>query len=118
MANHSEALGGQKTLLAGERKTTVAQSGHHQRPVRTRRHPESDQFLEDILLDTAPAETLTRCQTEILKLIVAGNTNKVIAREIDRTERTVEYRRRQLMRKLGADNTADLVKRAITMGIV
>ena len=57
-------------------------------------------------------------ETEILQLIVSGKTNKKIAQVLYRTERTVEYHRNRLMRKLGAKTAADLVKRAITMGII
>ena len=55
---------------------------------------------------------------EVLQLIVDGNTNKRIAQKLYRTERTVEYHRNRLMGKLDAHNAADLVKRAIAMGIL
>ncbi len=77
-----------------------------------------DELLEDMLANIRAAEHLTKREAEILKLIVSGNTNKKIARKLYRTERTVEYHRNRLMRKLGAHNAADLVKRAIAMEIV
>ncbi len=92
-------------------------SGHSQTAVISAKRPEMDEFLENTLLNVKPGGSLTRRETEILRLIVAGNTNKKIARKIYRTERTVEYHRHQLMRKLSARNAADLVKRAIAMGI-
>ena len=81
------------------------------------KRPEMDELLENTLLNVKFDGSLTKRETEILKLIVAGNTNKKIAQKIYRTERTVEYHRHQLMRKLGARSAADLVKRAIAMGI-
>jgi len=74
--------------------------------------------LEKTLLNVKLDESLTKREAEILKLIAAGNTNKKIAQKLDRTERTVEYHRHRLMRKLGVKSTARLVKRAIEMGIV
>jgi len=82
------------------------------------KRPEIDELLENTLHNVNFDESLTKRETEILKLIVAGKTNKKIAKEIYRTERTVEYHRHRLMRKLGAHSAADLVKRVITMGIV
>ena len=84
----------------------------------TTKQPEMDELLEKTLLNAKLSESLTKRETEILKLIIAGKTNKKIAKEICRTERTVEYHRNRLMRKLGAHSVVDLVKRAITMGIV
>ena len=81
------------------------------------KRPEMDELLENTLLNVKFDGSLTKRETEILKLIVAGNTNKKIAQKIYRTERTVEYHRHQLTRKLGARSAADLVKRAIAMGI-
>lgn len=80
--------------------------------------PTMDDILEDELVGIRPAEDLTKRETEILKLIVHGNTNKKIAQKLYRAERTVEYHRNRLMRKLGVHNTAELVKHAIAMKIV
>ena len=78
----------------------------------------TDELLENTLADdTNIAELLTNREAEILRLIVLGKTNKEIARALCRTERTVEYHRNRLMRKLDAHNAAELVKRAITMGL-
>ena len=83
------------------------------------KQPEMDELLENTLINNIEiGEPLTRREGEILHLIVSGKTNKEIARMICRTERTVEYHRNRLMRKVGANNAADLVNRAIAMGIV
>jgi DNA-binding NarL/FixJ family response regulator len=77
-----------------------------------------DQLLENTLNDIPAANPLTKRELEVLRFIVSGKTNKEIAKKLCRTERTVEYHRNRLMRKLDAHNAADLVKRAITLGII
>ena len=80
---------------------------------------EMDELLENTLLNNVKLDAyLTKREIEILTLIVAAKTNKQIAQKLGRTERTVEYHRHRLMRKLGVKSTARLVKRAIEMGIV
>lgn len=76
-----------------------------------------DDILEDTLINIEPVGSLTKRETEILQMIVAGKTNKKIAQSLYRAERTVEYHRNRIMRKLGTRTAADLVKRAIDMGL-
>ena len=82
------------------------------------RHSQVDSILEDTLSNAKPNKSLTKRETEILRLIIEGNTNKKIAQGLHRSERTVEYHRSRLMRKLGAKTVVDLIKRAIAMGLV
>ena len=86
---------------------------------RTRaKRPEMDNILEKTLIENVKlTKPLTKRESEVLRLIVAGKTNKKIAQKLYRTERTVEYHRNKLMHKFGAGNAAELVKRAIAMGI-
>jgi len=79
---------------------------------------DADEFLEETLVNNRYlVESLTRRETEVLNLIISGKTNRQIAKMLCRTERTVEYHRNRMMRKLGAHNAADLVRRAIYMEI-
>lgn len=78
---------------------------------------EKDNLLEKTLFETHLDEPLTKRESEILGFIVSGETNKKIAQKIHRTERTVEYHRNRLMHKLNAHTAADLVRRAIIMGL-
>jgi DNA-binding NarL/FixJ family response regulator len=80
--------------------------------------PEMDSLLEDTLNHVEPAKKLTNREAQILRLIIEGNTNKKIAEKLYRTERTVEYHRNRLMRKLEAKSVIDLVKRSIAMGLL
>lgn len=77
-----------------------------------------DKTLEDKLSGPTASDILTKREIQILDYIIAGNTNKEIAQKLYRTQRTVEYHRNRLMRKLDTHTTAELVKRAILMGLV
>ena len=79
---------------------------------------EADNLLEMKLSGPVFETVLTKRETEILNFVLAGKTNKEIAQTLYRTERTVEYHRNRMMRKLGTHTTVELVKRAIAMGIV
>jgi FixJ family two-component response regulator len=57
-------------------------------------------------------ETLTPREREILPRVISGMLNKQIAGEIGTTEATVKVHRSQLMRKMGAESVADLVRMA------
>ena len=57
---------------------------------------------------------LTPRETEVLQLIATGQANKEIARQLGISPRTVEVHRARIMQKLGARNTADLVRIALT----
>lgn len=61
---------------------------------------------------------LTASEMRVLKLIVGGMSNKEIAQSLHRSIRTIEGHRAHLMRKLGVDNSVELVKRAAVMGLV
>ncbi len=62
-------------------------------------------------------ESLTPREHEILPRIISGLLNKQIAAEIGTTEATVKVHRGQLMRKMGAESVADLVRMAEKIGI-
>jgi FixJ family two-component response regulator len=60
---------------------------------------------------------LTQTEIRILQLILAGNTSRDIADELNRSKRTVDVHRKNIMRKLGATSPVDLIKRALEMGL-
>ena len=62
-------------------------------------------------------ESLTPREREVLPLVVSGLLNKQIAWEIGTSETTVKVHRSQLMRKMGADSLAELVRLAERIGI-
>ena len=77
-----------------------------------------DNLLESELNHPGIDIILTKREREILDFVLAGHTNRQIAQKLFRTERTIEYHRNRMMRKLGTHNPIELVKRAIAMGIV
>ena len=68
--------------------------------------------------ETAFIPKLTRREMEVLKLIIDEMTTKEIAEELFISATTVETHRLHLLNKLGARNTAGLVKTAIQKGLV
>lgn len=57
--------------------------------------------------------TLTYRERQILQYVVSGSTNKEIGVDLGLSYRTVEVHRRHIMEKIGARNTAELVRLAI-----
>jgi FixJ family two-component response regulator len=62
-------------------------------------------------------ELLTAREQEVMQQVVAGLLNKQVAGELNITEFTVKVHRGQVMRKMGADSLADLVRMAEKLGI-
>jgi FixJ family two-component response regulator len=61
-------------------------------------------------------ERLSRREEEVLRLLIQGKANKVIAHEMNLSTKTVETHRAHIMRKLGVNSLAGLVWMAITSG--
>lgn len=104
-----------KNTVSGPDENTAFPQGH--RGCGTPGQLEIDYVLENNLTGLRFDVALTKREREILEFVLAGKTNKEISQELYRTERTVEYHRNRLMRKLGVHTTVELIKRAIAMGI-
>ena len=76
-------------------------------------HLEKSKFLKENGL----CELTTR-EIEILKLIAEGNSNKQIGDKIYISHRTVDTHRTNIMKKLGVNNIAGIIRFAIHKGIV
>ena len=63
-------------------------------------------------------ETLTPKEREVLALMIDGFANKVIARRLDCSIRTVENHRQKVFHKMQADSLAELVRITVAIGIV
>ena len=63
-------------------------------------------------------QSLTTRQQEVLPLVVSGRLNKQIAAEIGTSEATVKVHRSQLMKKMWASSTAELVRMSERLGII
>jgi two-component system response regulator FixJ len=68
---------------------------------------------------SAPSQDhgLTKTEMRILHLILEGKNNREIASALHRSPRTVEVHRSHVMRKMGASNIVELLRRAATMGL-
>lgn len=60
---------------------------------------------------------LTQRESEVLDLLVAGFSNKCIARDLEISPRTVEIHRAHMMSKLGASHAADAVRMRLEAGM-
>jgi DNA-binding NarL/FixJ family response regulator len=77
----------------------------------------ADRIIESAIAGEAFVE-LTHREQQILSLILGGKTNKEIARQICRVERTIEFHRNKLMHKLGARNSTELALKAVQAGFI
>jgi len=68
--------------------------------------------------DSYTSKPLTGSEMRVLRLIVKGMSNKEIAESLHRSRRTIEGHRAHLMQKLGVDNSVDLVRKAVAMGLI
>ncbi len=73
-------------------------------------HPERQQ--------ADPYGELTSREREVFHLIVEGNSTKVIARMLEISVKTVENHRCKVMAKIGARNSADVVRYAARKGLI
>jgi DNA-binding NarL/FixJ family response regulator len=77
----------------------------------------SPRLREELAEDADPGpEPLSARETEILKLIAGGKSNREIAAILSISVRTVEAHRATILSKLNLRNTADLVRCAIEKG--
>jgi DNA-binding NarL/FixJ family response regulator len=76
--------------------------------------------IAEIVRQTGSSKSslITRRETEVLKLIAEGFTNQEIAEKIFLSPLTVYSHRKNLLLKLCAKNTAELVKIAINSGLI
>ena len=61
---------------------------------------------------------LSEREIQVLRGIVEGKNNKAVAVDLGITERTVEGHRARLMLKLQLNNVSELVRYAISHGII
>jgi DNA-binding NarL/FixJ family response regulator len=68
--------------------------------------------------ETAPAETLTSREMEVLHLLAEGLSNRAIAQELDISEHTVKFHVTAIMGKLNAQSRTEAVVRAMRLGLI
>ena len=67
--------------------------------------------------DDALLSKLSKREVEVLSLLVQGKQNKVVARELEISPRTVEVHRARIMQRLEATSFAELVRLAVMSGL-
>ena len=68
----------------------------------------------DRAVHLARLATLSDREQEVMEMVVAGKANKVIARDLRRSEQTIEKHRANVMKKLKVRTIADLVRIAVS----
>ena len=68
--------------------------------------------------DSNAGKSITGSEMRVLRLIVKGMSNREIAELLHRSRRTIEGHRAHLMQKLGVDNSVDLIRKAVAVGLV
>jgi two-component system response regulator FixJ len=76
--------------------------------------PASAQVSDDTAQVRQRLETLSERERQVLEGVVEGHPNKVIARDLGISPRTVEIYRAKLMAKMQADNLAALVRMTLS----
>ena len=65
---------------------------------------------------TRPPATLTDRETEVLRFVAQGHSNKEIAARLDLSPKTIEVHKANAMRKLGLTGRIDLLQYALHVG--
>ena len=65
-----------------------------------------------------PYGRLTTREREVFHLLIEGRTTKEVARALDISTKTAENHRAHVLEKVGANNTADLVRYAVRKGLL
>jgi DNA-binding NarL/FixJ family response regulator len=70
------------------------------------------------LHEPSPAAVMTERERQVIACVALGHSNKLIARSLSLSVKTVEKHRSNMMRKLGLHNTAAVTMFAIHYGLV
>jgi len=76
----------------------------------------NDDEAPAIALHLPGCQPFTRREREVLERIAIGETNKETARRLGLSSRTIEGYRASIMRKVGARNAAELLRRVLSQG--
>jgi DNA-binding NarL/FixJ family response regulator len=79
---------------------------------------DGENMFPDTNPDSKSNTLLSKQERRILKLIAEGHTSTKIAAELNISSLTVKAHRRNMMRKLGVDNSAALISTAFAKGLL
>ncbi|MBR0907959.1 helix-turn-helix transcriptional regulator [Bradyrhizobium liaoningense] len=117
LAQTERVCGLVKQLAGPHRNGLPSPSGAEDIEARTVRMPPPQRVPSAELLGLSGQKRLTKREREVLRLISEGYSNKQGALRMQISPRTFESHRAEAMRKLGARNTADLVRAALLHSI-
>jgi DNA-binding NarL/FixJ family response regulator len=106
-SSRAELIQGLRAVMAGQRHLCARASA---RVVRS--------YLGEQLQVELPVSGVTGREREILAMIASGQSNKRIALTLNRSVKTVEKHRANVMRKLGLHNIADVTRFALQSGLL
>lgn len=123
LSMHSEETWVHQALNAGARGYILKSAVDMELVAAIRRVAEGEVVLDPQIsrattLKGERSSGLTVRELEVLKLIVAGKSNKEIAADLDLSANTIAVHRANIMDALGIHKTADLVVYAIRAGLV
>ena len=81
-------------------------------------HPSTTTVLLEQLRGENSRESLTSRESEVLRYVAAGQTNKAIALKLGISEHTIKFHLSSAMSKLGAASRAEAVAIAIRRGLI
>ena len=67
---------------------------------------------------TAPQMELTQREIQVLQFLVEGMNSREIAKEMFISVNTVQYHRKQLLRKTESHNVAELIGKAYRLNLI
>lgn len=67
---------------------------------------------------TTPKIVLTKREEEVLSFLVLGLSSREIAKKLFISVNTVQFHRKQLLRKLNANNVAELIGKAFRLNLI
>jgi len=105
-STREEILGAVKSVLAGERYISLGI------------------VAEDFDLsrwqvgERTPSTTLTSREKQVLQMLAEGRSTREVASKLSVSQKTVEFHRNNVKRKLGLRKTVELIRRAIDDGLI
>ena len=106
LAVRAMKAGAQEVLTKPYDQQLLLDAVHRALQTATARHEEREQLIRL----RAAFETLTPREREVLVLVASGLVNRHIAARLGTSEKTIKVHRANVMRKMGADSVAALVR--------
>ena len=78
----------------------------------------ANQVAETLYQSPNPSDLLSQRERQVLNMVVHGATSPEIASQLKLSVHTIDTYRSRIKNKIGAENTADLVKIALRQGLV